>query len=836
MFTRRSFMQLSGLWMGGMACSNARAETAPGTRLVDSVLAACRRLAPMGWRDMLLEVTAGELDIYSVELGEQLLKPLTKIDRTYPGFTDFSTSGNRAIEPGEPDLSLLYHAFASPLVTRDRSGSVLADFPTLAEIEVIENYVYGAHPPSISHIRSIAAGRPVGVVVFALQYLPASRSVHGVNAELCFSRAGICRIGDAEPLYDAQRRNFTSEVADDPFRFRVMPRRFAAFIAVKTQGHSGNFGPQDPQDGDENRAFWVPLQKLFSGPECINGRDLRLTFSCGLRNEALANFHRLLQRTGLKTEWREADLESHPFVLKDEELAALSRRSDFGSCVLEPANMPLVRPAYYKGKPLTFFVDPQFTRNKSKIQTAAWKNLVTGEGGSGDYADGAAQDYDRTAPQYVNLRHRVNPGEDIDDLTKSDELADIIAQGGYDALHFINGCGDGWVEARYDGLDGLVESNVPAYAMIGMPDFYPLINQRELMHWWKTKVPASIRTGLFTVPPLALSQMRMAANINLPAAFAIGDDTVPAVVSQFKTKTGEDQPPDGTGFHDKVGLPDGSPGIFDPGWDGSQRLFYQGPDLPVQKYLAADGMSAPWTEDAKLCAALGAYWPGVAPDSTRTFPPDKTVYGPDYPWATTVPMTDSEIGITPTADGRFLPWDGVRGPQVITSEHERYILYQDMSHIDYASRPQTLTAALTRRIDFSEYTARILAMATAYRSLGIRDEDFVADAKKSAEAKIISAKAAWSVLSFTKDVSDLSEFAHARAVLSSDFDPRSTYRIHVCTSGEETVVRNVTTPSGVIEFGRRVEINEEAIAYVNGNKVMLQRNGGHWLLDTTMPM
>lgn len=836
MITRRSFMQVSGLLMSCASRSTVKAETGAGPRSADAVIAACKRLAPMGWRGMLLDVTGGELDIASAELGEQLLKPLARIDRTHPGFTDFSAAGSRAIEPGEPDFSLLYHAFASPLVTHDRSRKVLAGFPTLAEIEAVEDYVYGAQPPSISDIRSIVAGRPIGLVVFALQYLPANRSVHGMNAELCFSRAGIGRIGDSEPLYDAQRRNFSSEVADDPFLFRVMPRRFAAFIAVKVRGHEGNFGPQDRQDGDDNREFWTPLQKIFNGPNCIEGRDVRVTYSCGLRNEALANFHRLLSLTGLETEWRGDELDAYPFVLKDEEIASLTRRSDYGACVLVPASKPLVRPAYYNGKPVTFSVDPRFTRNTSKIQTASWKNLVTGEAGSGDYADGAAQDYDRTAPQYVNLRHRVTPDGRIDDLTASPDLAKIIAAGGYEAQHFVNSCGDGWVEANAEGLEDLIDARIPAYAMIGMPDFYPLLNQRELMLWWKHRVPASIRTGLFTVPPLALSQMRMAANINLPAGFSIGDDSVPAIVSHFKPERQDNPAPDGTGFHDKVGLPDGSPGIFDPGWEGSQRLFYQGPDLPVKKYLAADGMSAPWTEDAKLCAALGAYWPGVAPDATRVFPPDKTVYGPFYPWATTVPMTDSEIGIAPTAEGRFLPWDGVRGPQVITSGQERYVLYQDMSHVDYISRPRTLTAALTRRIDFAEYTARILAMAAVYWSLGIRDENFVADAKQSAAAKIIAAKASWSVLSFIKDVSALSEFLTANTALAAGFDPASTYRFHVCTSGEETAVRNVSTPAGMVEFGKRVEIIDEAIAYVNGNRVMLQRNGGQWLIDSTMPI
>jgi hypothetical protein len=126
-------------------------------------------------------------------------------------------------------------------------------------------------------------------------------------------------------------------------------------------------------------------------------------------------------------------------------------------------------------------------------------------------------------------------------------------------------------------------------------------------------------------------------------------------------------------------------------------------------------------------------------------------------------------------------------------------------------------------------------MAALYWSLGIRDENFVADAKQSAAAKIIAAKASWSVLSFIKGVSALSEFSIVNLARGAGFDAASTYRFHVCRSGKEVPVHNVETPAGVIEFGKRVEIVDEAIAYVNGNKVLIQRNGGQWLLDTTMP-
>src|SRR5262245_1769009 len=138
--------------------------------LLDGVAAVCRRLAPLGWRQLLLDATGGELDLGATDLGPALARPLRRIDRTCPGFGDFAAAGVRAVEPGEPDLSLLYHALASPTVVDQRNGAPLGGFPTLAEIEAVENYVYGARPPTLDQLRGRAKGRPLGVAVFALQY------------------------------------------------------------------------------------------------------------------------------------------------------------------------------------------------------------------------------------------------------------------------------------------------------------------------------------------------------------------------------------------------------------------------------------------------------------------------------------------------------------------------------------------------------------------------------------------------------------------------------------------------------------------------------------------
>ena len=137
------------------------------------------------------------------------------------------------------------------------------------------------------------------------------------------------------------------------------------------------------------------------------------------------------------------------------------------------------------------------------------------------------------------------------------------------------------------------------------------------------------------------------------------------------------------------------------------------------------GLGSPFIEDAKLCAALGAYWPGVAPDSTRTFPPDKRIGGEFYPYPSIVPLTDQEIGSAPLDDGRYMPWDGVRGPRLTSSEGKPVVAYPNPNRTDYIDLVGTMTAALTSRIDAPEYKARILAMEAVYWALGIHDPEFV---------------------------------------------------------------------------------------------------------------
>ena len=832
MATRREFLGYAAVGVGALIAVPGRlALAARAPQPIDGVADLCRRLGPLGWRQLLLDATGGELDIMANDLVRELTKPLSRIDRSFPGFGDFALAGTRAIEPGSPDRSLLYHSLASPTVVADREGRGLGGFPTLAEIEAAENYVFAAAPPTLAEIRQRANGRPLGIVVFALQYQSAPMSVHARHAELCFARSGIARLGTLEPQYDARARNFTSIDEARPFDFRVVPRRFAAFLAVQMQGASVEFGPQDPLPQDKDLTFWVPIHKLYSGTECIKGLDLQVEFRRGLRNDGLAQFHRFLDATGLQNNWRGEDLENFPFVIKDEMIGSLSEQPELGEGLLEPRPNALVTPAQYEGRMLTFPVDGRYTSNPAHLQLSAMQELPAGPEDFQEprYMADAAQDTQRAAPQFINIRHRVLPNGQVDNLNLRPDMEAIIKRGGYQALHYFDSVGDGWIEVHCPQLRDSVDAVLPAYCMVALPDFFPKVTQRDLMVWWRTKVPQPVRDALFAIHPLALSQTRMAANITLPVGFSLDDTTITAIVTQPTEESDTAQRPNGPWQVQKTGLPDGSPGLFDPGWDTSQSIYFTDPERPLQKFMAGYGLGSPFIEDAKLCAALGAYWPGVAPDATRSFPPDKQIDGEIYPYPTIIPLTDQEIGSAPLEDGRYMPWDGVRGPHLITSGGKPIVAYPNPNRTDYIDLLGTMTAALTARIDATEYKARIMAMEAVYWALGIHDPEFVKRVgEREAVYRVLQAKAAWAVLSFRVVQGDDPGLRSAEQTAGTQLNAARRYGFHVYRWGTES-----PDPSDMHLV--LLEVLEQAHAYVSDNTVLIQRENGPWMIDRSMP-
>lgn len=310
--------------------------------LIDEVKAVCDRLASLGWRDVLLNVTAGQLDILkptSAALKAELTKTLTSIDRTITGFTDFALSGNRAITAGSPANSLLYHAVASPNVTAGLSG-----FPTLKEIETVENYVFGVQPPTLGNLKTragLTGSQRLSVVLFAYEYRPARDTCTRRQADMVFSRTGVSRVGTRLARYDAKNRGFQAQVDDDPFAFRVCPARFAAFLAVQKKG--SDITVMRPRPGDNTRDFWVPIHKLFNGTECLASLDLQVELSAFHYNDKIRRTRAItLRLTRVPA--------TAPFQFSTG-IAELSTDVSLGSGILMPVPHPrLVEPATVNGR------------------------------------------------------------------------------------------------------------------------------------------------------------------------------------------------------------------------------------------------------------------------------------------------------------------------------------------------------------------------------------------------------------------------------------------------------------------------------------------------------
>jgi hypothetical protein len=760
--------------------------------LIDDVRAALVRLAPHGWAQLL---AAHGFDINQASAGgtalaDELRKPLN-IQRQLPGFEDFALEGNAAIEPGQPMRSLLYHAFASPNVT-SFGGAALGAYPTPREIEAVENYVFGVEPPTIQKLHTLANSAKMAVVVFAVEYRPGPETVSGKYADLCFSRTGVARVGNAPLKYVPNVRGFVPVDDQDLHAFRVLPARYSAYIAVQKKGdeklhgpmrfsfrqkHPDVFGDDHPDTGDENRDFWVPLHKLFPGNECIKGRTITVQLIARHLNEKIRRVHLYLQSPdngSFDTGWREPDLSNPPFQFSDG-IANFSTDPDMGSGLLVPDAHPLVEEARYQNKPLTFTVPPMLNNE--------WSPSLL-----------LASDRDtraRHAPEYVHVRSKIQQNGKEKDLNDFADVAGIVNAGNYKARHYVDFTGDGWIEAVCAELAPEFPRSIPAYSLVTAPDFFFNCDQREVMDWWLNRAPKKLRDMLwFQAEPLTLADLRVAPNLQvrvgaLKPDFRADDDTVTSLVSMSVSGKQTAGTISRTDRH--AWLPDAAAGYFAPGWDVSRDT------LGATSHLAAYGLGSPFPEDSKLCAALATFWPAVAPDSART-------YSDVFP--TVAPLTDEEIGST----GQ-LPWDGVTGPRVAPGTQDK-VDYADFEHVDFVrnSLSGKFSLALTSLINTERYLARVLAMARAYRAVG---------------ANTFDEKEAWSVLSFRDIAANDQELATAAGQSGVNFQG-AIFRIEIFKRGASVPTNNART--------MRFKMLQRTVMFVGGGRdLAVQQPTGNWV-------
>jgi hypothetical protein len=698
-------------------------------RLIEKVAAILRRLERYGWVELLAHHGL-RLDRHTLKhpkrLADELQRDL-KIDRSMPGFEDFWPEGKQAVYPARPARSLLYHALASPLVHPGPPKEMPAHaYPSLLEIDTIENYIYSTLRPSLKQLTPKRPDQHLVVGVFAYQYRIGARSPNGKFASTALSRTGIARVGTAPRNYDPVSRSHWPVAENSSKQIAVMPARYAAYLAqLRTPGPEDAILDEQPQDEDRN--FLFPVHKLFDGDECLEDLTIKVKFTERHVNEKLRKFHR---ETGLP-HIPGFSLGQAPFVRDSEYEDDLLQLERAGSSVL-------VVPIPHRKLTRVATQRNYLTKHKEIARF-----VVPPEQGDNRFAGSSFQFLDalhaerRTAPEYINIRHEVTDPvapREIKDLNKQlrwNEFDKKVSRGGYEAAHFVDDSCEGCVVAEISGIPmaEVNKNNFPAFSVIAAPDFFPLVDQADVNDWVEEVLGTGGEREHFAQGgPWPLSGRRTCINpkLLLPGAhdepaFPVRDElnetyarveNVTAIIGgKIQDGTIERPPKSHRRFLDPSTsfLPDGASGIFDPGWDVSVT----GSSEYDADFLASHGLGSPFPEDVKLCSALNSFWPSVAPDATRTF----ALFPPEVDATTSVPLMDAELGIHPARPDRRARkliarpgWDGEYGP--FFDKDFRFVNHALIDQSDYVSHALAGEISLGRlaKIDAPEMFRRMTAL------------------------------------------------------------------------------------------------------------------------------
>ena len=434
----------------------------------------------------------------------------------------------------------------------------------------------------------------------------------------------------------------------------------------------------------------------------MQGQNLGVKFLEYHRNEKLRKTHQLPEWEGGLPVPRGFDTSKLPYVRDSVNGGKLASLQAVGASVLvvPKPGAGLVRPVSQKNS-LVHFIVPKTRQFRGRENRFAGSTLEI-----------PAFHKDRLAPEYVNIRHQIDPTKPATQKPKdlnvldAKAFADAMSKGGYAAAHFMDDSCDGCVEAVVKGLAREVD-NLPGFSLITAPDFFPLADQFEV------ETDPNIRQ----VEPL--SKGRLPVNPTLPRpsdlsskAFDQRDKTVTAIVGG--SAIGAQTPI--LGRHNRMVsfLPDAASNVFAPGWDTSRSRDALG------AFLTSSGLGSPFPEDAKLCAALASYWPAVAPDNGRTF-------GNQGSFKNQLPMLDEELGFHPKHEQvqagevrSYTGWDGEFGPFFESVGRKSYVNFVDIERSDYVSHALAgrIRVSLTAEVQSEDLIARNQALEASERTLG----------------------------------------------------------------------------------------------------------------------
>lgn len=701
-------------------------------------------LKEKGWAAYLNEVAGLNLDAPQDELLNELVRKLDNVSLKHNGFNDFA--GIRAIEPGMPAMSLLYHALASARVRpKDKNGNAfqVEAYPSIEQLDILENYIYALQPFTLGEKE---LKENYVLAVFAYEYRPAYKTPHHAHADLVFSRTGVARVGEHEMNYDRINRNFTNAPADKNLKTKVAvtAARYGLFLAKVVEGKKTDVvedeklvrkgevsllgSDRNRESGDlvdDQRYFLQPVRKIFQDDLLIEEQPLQ--FSEYHKTEKL---YRLVADEEHKLNIRiddKLDIKKAPFIVESKirsagESELIVFKPQGSSVLVSSKKKPLIREAIQDGKRLRFEIPEEWTdpadpdKSNRYFTTFNSQNLVEDiEILTGDTPVKRRNlnefNNPRNTPLYLNIRYddTGHPGT----FTHYNDVGDI------NRTHwsgiFEDSICDGQVAADISTWKSktlpaeLIATCLPAFSIVTAPDFFPQVDSFDLLRYDISVDRNSGKESNFYeggLPSLSAGRIRPNPNTLQFPSFSSEQKnelnfTYTSVLSNTALKdfTG-DADFKNTIHRDYTSssfLPDVCSFVFAPGWDVTycaDEPVDKKDDLPARKrksYLSTRGLGSPFPEDMKLCAAVNGMWPAASPDAARTFQGSLDLADRN---PTAIPLMDVEIGIyknapalkskDPLLEKETFGWDGEQGPCLQKNAEGNFVVnFTDLCRADY---------------------------------------------------------------------------------------------------------------------------------------------------------
>ncbi len=724
------------------------------------------------WDEIISTITGINLNTTN-PVHESLFREVTPMIQN-EGLNDFA--GRRLIEPGKPQLSLLYHLMAHPLSKSKQPGNSNT-YPSLEQLDLLENVIYG-----LQGTKNLVDGNTV-IAVFAYEYRPACKTPHLSHADMVFARTGFARVGN-QPLseYDKINRCYTNQpVHGSEKDIAVYPARYGAFLAkvvnfsgvhkTKTSGASVDVMPQFPDiirsDGQGTYQFLLPIRKLFKNDSLLNNADIFFV-ECHL-NEKLkrvTEHQKLPASVSFNTEKapfkKISNSSTEPGSVFSGDKTMVSLVSMGSSVLLCSQPHPLVSPAYQLvnnkkerlrvsipvvEKPDIFeATNRRYTSFKLTPKPGQKRDAYDAVVSAILYKGRTITNYHvpRDAPMFLNIREQVN--ELTGELEyylgpEENDLQNKIDQSYFAGLFEDNIC-DGCVTVQIKGVASQL-NNLPvfaAFSVVTAPDFFPLINSADLLEYEDMFMVGGVED-------MAGGVLRANPNIPLPGsnelAFPVhgGANNIRETVAQTVMRAvsypsefllrmnNEVRKRQNRQLTSTTFLPDSATRIFFPGWDITYAGEKEMGNIENIRFYASYGLGSPFVEDSKLCAAVNGMWAAASPDAARTFRSSltkvrKSVINSNYP-PTAIPLLDRELGYHPQSPyhldygmNAIKGWDGEEGPFISISNTNAVVInFVEIGRADYVHNAidGLFDMSQMRGLTIAEVLARMDALNRCYQ-------------------------------------------------------------------------------------------------------------------------